>query len=79
MARKSRGLSQEKLAKGLGISKSYLSLLEAGKRTMTLERVVELAVELNLNPLELVEKMLEGSPRRGKRYIPAIAEAVRDI
>jgi len=63
----------------MGISKGYLSLLENGKRTLAFARLIEFAFQLDLDPLELVERMLGNGPRRGKRYVAAIAEAVRGI
>lgn len=78
-ARRSRGLSQSAVAQKLDISKSYLSLLEGGKRTLAFAKLIEFAYQLDLDPVELIERILENSPRRGRRYVPAIAEAVRGI
>lgn len=78
-ARRSRGLSQSAVARKLDISKSYLSLLEGGKRTLAFAKLIEFAYQLELDPVELIERILENSPRRGRRYVPAIAEAVRGI
>ncbi len=52
-ARKEMGLSQEQLAKKLGVSKVAVCWYENGDRTPTLEHFVELANILNLSLDEL--------------------------
>ncbi len=61
------------------MSKSYWSLLEGGKRTLAFAKLIEFADALELDPLELVERILEDSAHRGRRYVAAISEAVRGI
>jgi transcriptional regulator with XRE-family HTH domain len=39
--RRARGLTQERLARELGIKRSYLSELEAGASTLALERTLQ--------------------------------------
>lgn len=46
--RKHRGLTQQQLAEAAGISKAYLSQLETGKRTGTLEVLGRLASALQV-------------------------------
>ena len=52
--REHRGLSQAELATRAGISASYLSQLESGKRAGTTEVLVTLATVLNLTLNDLV-------------------------
>ena len=48
LCRTQRGLSQAKLAKTAGISVSYLSLLERGKRDPTLSTIEKIASALDV-------------------------------
>ncbi len=66
--RTTRGLSQQHLARTLGLSPSYLSLLERGKRPETIEVARRLANWLGIAPgLLLLETLdpqsLESGPR----------------
>ena len=51
--RRSRGLSQSELSKNLGISPSYLNLLESGRRTITVPLLIKIGNELNLSLKDL--------------------------
>jgi len=67
--RGARGLSQDRMAQTLGISASYLSLLERGKRPATMKVMRTLANWLGVAPgLLLLQAMdpqsLESRPRR---------------
>ena len=53
MCRTSRGLSQEELARKIGLSVSYVSLIEAGKRDPAMSTVEEIADALGV-PLSLL-------------------------
>ena len=46
--RKARGISQDELARKVGLSQSRLSILEADPSAMTLERLIVLAKLLDL-------------------------------
>jgi tetratricopeptide (TPR) repeat protein/DNA-binding XRE family transcriptional regulator len=59
--RKARGLTQRELA-GSGLSVSYVSLLEAGKRSPTPETVQILAQALSCEVSDLMEPGLGGQP-----------------
>jgi putative transcriptional regulator len=45
--RKKAGLTQEELAKKLNVSKSYISLKETGKRSVSVEEAKSIAKALN--------------------------------
>ena len=51
--RRSKGLSQSVLSKNLGISASYLNLLESGKRTITVPLLIKIGNELSLSLKDL--------------------------
>ena len=72
-------LSQSDLAKRLGISKSYLCLLESGERTLTVRRFVAVAYELHTTPIKLLEQVLNGHPPRARRRAPRVSKAVREL
>jgi len=66
-ARKIAGLTQQELAERAGITDSFLSLLEAGKRdvrTASYQTVVRLAHALNVEPGDLwpVDPLPIGEP-----------------
>ena len=54
--RKHRGLTQQQLANAAGISKPYLSQIEAGKRTGTTEILSAIAKALGVSLDEVVTK-----------------------
>jgi len=54
-ARRRMGLSQEALAHGAGVDRTYPSLLERGLRTPSLTQLLNLAPSLLLQPGRLVE------------------------
>ena len=51
--RRSKGLSQSDLSKSLGISASYLNLLESGRRTITVPLLIKMGNELGLSLKDL--------------------------
>ncbi len=53
--RTERGLSQEKLASGSDLHRTYVSLLERGVNTPTLDAIFALARVLGVQPSDLVE------------------------
>jgi transcriptional regulator with XRE-family HTH domain len=50
-----RGLSQEAMADLLGIHRTYIGGLERGERNVTLRTVERLAVQLDVEPRELLK------------------------
>lgn len=62
--RRQKNKTQVQMAKALGVSQTYLSLLESGKRPMT-ERLQRKAARfLDLRPTELPSKLQFGEPPR---------------
>ena len=55
-----RGLSQERLAEAAGLSQRYLSVLERGENSPTLNVIVRLAAALDLSPAELLGAISRG-------------------
>ena len=51
--RRTKGLSQTDLSKNLGISASYLNLLESGRRTITVPLLIKIGNELDLSLRDL--------------------------
>jgi len=62
--RRERGLSQEALADLAGLDRTFISLLERGKRRATLESADAIASALGLTLIELVQAM--GSQSAGR-------------
>jgi transcriptional regulator with XRE-family HTH domain len=58
--RSSRGISQAELATAAGLSRGYLSRVEIGMQSPTLEVIERLAAALKVKPSDL----LEDKPRR---------------
>lgn len=54
--------TQVQLAKELGVSVSYVSLLERGERNPPLSRLLQLANVLNTTPVHLVESVSQLPP-----------------
>lgn len=52
-----KGLSQEKLALESNLDRTYISLLERGKRTPSLWTLFILSKQLDISPVELVREM----------------------
>ena len=55
--REVQGFSQEALAHETGLDRTYISLLERGKRLPTLATVVKLSNSLNMRPEEFVAEL----------------------
>lgn len=51
--RNARGLSQTAMAEGLGISPSYLNLIERNQRPLTVQLLLQLASVYKVDPQEL--------------------------
>jgi transcriptional regulator with XRE-family HTH domain len=62
-----QNLSQQVVAKKARVSVSYISMLERGERTPTLETLDGLAKALGVSPLHLFEKPSTTGPRRRGR------------
>lgn len=53
-ARTKNGCSQEQLAYEAGVDRTFISMLETGKRQPTLSVIFALAIALNLRPEEII-------------------------
>ena len=60
-ARKKRGISQEELAKHLGVTKSTISKYELGHREPSLEQLIEIADALSLGGFALVPEVMQNA------------------
>ena len=49
-----RGFSQAELSKTIGISPSYLNLIESGKRKIPLSLLIKAADKLDLSTIDLI-------------------------
>jgi transcriptional regulator with XRE-family HTH domain len=52
--RRGRGLSQSSLAEMASLNRSYLSMVENGRRNISLDNLVALALALCVEPVELL-------------------------
>lgn len=55
--REALGLSQEELAHGCGLDRTYISLLERCKRKPTINVIFTISQQLKLNPSDFVKKV----------------------
>jgi transcriptional regulator with XRE-family HTH domain len=68
--RQERGLSQEQLGFESGYHRTYISLLERGKKNPSLNAIFELAAALQVSPSEMirrVETQVKAIPRRERQ------------
>lgn len=77
-ARAAAGLKQNELAKNAGITRSHLSLIEAGKRTPSLETLEALGRELNV-PLHLLMLLASERDDLPSKLSDEIVEASRAL
>ena len=54
--RKAKKISQEKLAKLTGLDRTYISLIENGKRSPTFSTILKICSALEILPSELLSK-----------------------
>lgn len=55
--REKKGLSQEELANIAGFDRTYISLIERGKRNLSLMNICRFAKALDLKPFELIKNI----------------------
>ena len=65
--RKERGLSQEELGFESGYHRTYISQLERGKKSPSLQTIFQLAKALKMEPSEIVERVQTIIDTRSKR------------
>jgi len=63
-ARNAKGLSQEALAYEAGIDRTYISALERGVYSATIDMVGKLAAVLEIEPSTLLERQTKSRPRK---------------
>lgn len=54
--RTKRSISQEKLSEITGLDRTFISLIETGKRSPTLTTIIKIANGLNIKPSELLSE-----------------------
>ena len=57
------GLSQEKASELMGISRSYYSLFEIGKRYPTVDMLIHMANVLQVNPGDMLNALIAASKK----------------
>lgn len=67
LMRAHQNISQAGLAKKAGVSMSYISMMERGKRTPPLETLEALAKALKVSPLYLLQELSTERPRARTR------------
>lgn len=55
--RKERGFSQEALGFKTGYHRTYISLLERGKKSPSLQTIFHLAMALKISPSEMIKRI----------------------
>jgi transcriptional regulator with XRE-family HTH domain len=60
--RKAKKISQEKLAKLTGLDRTFISLIENGKRSPTFSTILKICSALEVLPSELFSKYESSSP-----------------
>jgi transcriptional regulator with XRE-family HTH domain len=60
--RTKKGMSQEDLAFESGYHRTYISLLERGKKSPSLKTIFQLAKALNIEPSEIIGRIQEIGP-----------------
>ncbi|MBW2003721.1 MAG: helix-turn-helix transcriptional regulator [Deltaproteobacteria bacterium] len=65
--RKERGLSQEELGFESGYHRTYISQLERGKKSPSLQTIFQLAKALKVEPSEIVERIQSFAAPRSKK------------
>ncbi len=69
-ARNAKGLSQEALAYEAGIDRTYISALERGVYSATIDMVGKLAAVLEIEPSALLERQTKSRSRKLRSFVP---------
>lgn len=75
-ARMKSGLSQLGLAEKLGLSRPAIASIEAGRQAVTVEQLVELCAQLNVNVADIIGEAMEARPR-GTEQLEKLPERQR--
>jgi transcriptional regulator with XRE-family HTH domain len=70
-------LSQQQLAKRVGLHRTYIGSIERGERNVTLGNFIRLARGLETDIVKLCEEMLSLKDRTDRRISSAIANLTR--
>lgn len=65
--RKAKKLSQEKLAKSAGLDRTFISLIENGKRSPTFSTILKICSVLEIAPSEVLSIYEKRDPSFGKK------------
>jgi phage repressor protein C with HTH and peptisase S24 domain len=76
--RKSKSVTLEDLAAQTGLSTSFLSRMEAGKRGLSLESTIRIAAALGVEPIELTDEFEESDIEQAKHMPLAERRAAAD-
>ena len=60
--RSKRNLTQEQLAEAVGVSTTYIGFVERGERTVTLEKLIDIANVLHVSIDFLIEDSINAPP-----------------
>jgi transcriptional regulator with XRE-family HTH domain len=66
-ARDYRGISQRKLSERLQEVPTYVHMIESGQKGVLVEEFIEIALTLDLDPVELLKEVLKVAPRDRRR------------
>lgn len=68
--RRARDLSQKELAVESGLDRTFISLLERGKRQPTLGTLYQISKALNIPAVDMIRHMEKAMKRPGRRQVP---------
>jgi transcriptional regulator with XRE-family HTH domain len=68
--RRSRSLSQKQLALDCGLDRTFISLLERGKRQPSLGTVFQISKALNIPVADIISYTEKAMKRPGRRQLP---------
>jgi len=65
--RKKAGLTQEEVGFRAGVSREYVSMLESGKNTPTIDVFIRLCDAIDTSPGELITRLARSRPNKRPR------------
>jgi transcriptional regulator with XRE-family HTH domain len=68
--RRARALSQKQLALDCGLDRTYISLLERGRRQPSLGTIFQLSKALNIPVVDMIRHTEKAMKRPGRRTLP---------